>query len=198
MIRYRLFSSPTSPLLSSRDQRGQAMTEFVIWVFVLLLMISGILFFGKSYELKLKAHMASRYIAWQHAQTAETDMQTPEILERATKYYPLSDGNPTFEDVSPVGIFSPGVLNEGGPMASGFDLFSSMDSMFNTSTNDAGWEATTVYNPDGILDQTLPGGATIRSRHFVSGGSWHKRQIEGDEVIFVAKTGLMAWSFGAL
>ena len=103
------------------------MTEFVIWVFVLLLMISGILFFGKSYELKMKAHMASRYIAWQHAQSAETDMQTPEILERATKYYPLSDGNPTFDDVSPVGLFSPGVLNEGGPTASGFDLFSSMD-----------------------------------------------------------------------
>ena len=36
--------------LRRRDTRsGQAMAEFVIWVFVLLLMIEGILWFGKAH-----------------------------------------------------------------------------------------------------------------------------------------------------
>ena len=125
-------------------------------------------------------------------------MQTPEILERAQKYYPLSDGSPVFENIAPASIFDGGTLNSGGPTAAGFDLFSTMDGMFTMGDGDFGWQATTVYNPDGILDETLPDGSTIRSRHFVSGGTWHKRQVRGDELILGVKSGLIGWSFAAL
>ena len=75
------------------------MTEFVIWVFVLLLMISGILWFGKSYDLKLNCLMASRYLAWQHAQIPETEMDPSVILQRAQIYYPMTDNSPSYNEI---------------------------------------------------------------------------------------------------
>ena len=59
------------------------MAEFVIWVFVLLAMIEGILWFGKAYELKLTCHMAARYMATATANTAETELEDTDISNRA-------------------------------------------------------------------------------------------------------------------
>ena len=73
----------------AQAQRGQAMAEFVIWVFVLLLMIEGIRMFGKAYELKLTCHMAARYMATAAASVAETDLEDSTIQSRAQVYYPM-------------------------------------------------------------------------------------------------------------
>jgi hypothetical protein len=173
------------------------MTEFVIWIFVLLLMISGILWFGKSYNIKLNCLMASRYLAWQHAQAAETGLNTAEILARAQAYYPMTDTNPQFTRIDP-NSFPVGTLNPNGPVDGGFDLFDAMGGMFNMADTTSGWHAEANYNPDGILDTTLPDGSTIRSQHFVAGGTWHKKQIDGDELIKDVKQGLMAWSWAVL
>jgi len=184
--------------LRPRSQRGQAVTEFVIWVFVLLLMISGILWFGKSYDIKLNCLMASRYLAWQHAQVAETGLTTAQILERAQAYYPMTGANPQFTRIDPVEAFSASTLNPSGPSDAGFDLFETMNGMFSMGDTTSGWHAEANYNPDGILDNTLPEGSIIRSQHFVAGGTWHKKQIEGDEIIMSVKAGLLAWSWAVL
>jgi hypothetical protein len=179
-------------------ERGQAMTEFVIWIFVLLLMISGILWFGKSYDIKLNCLMASRYLAWQHAQVAETELTTAEILDRAQAYYPMTDANPEFTQIDPAVWFPASSLNPGGPADAGFDLFETMDDMFTVGDTTSGWSAQGNYNPNGILDNTLPDGSVIRSQHFVAGGTWHKKQIQGDEIIMGVKAGLLAWSWAVL
>ena len=192
-----MFHSRSIPRTEDR-LKGQAMTEFVIWVFVLLMMISGILWFGKSYEIKLNCLMASRYLAWQHAQVAETGLQTSEILSRAQAYYPMTDTNPQFTRIDPIEIFDSRTLNPNGPVDGGFDLFDTMNGMFSMADTTSGWHAEANYNPDGILDATLPDGSTVRSQHFVAGGTWHKKQIEGDELIMSVKAGLMAWSWAVL
>jgi hypothetical protein len=177
---------------------GQAMAEFVIWVFVLLLMIEGILWFGKAYELKLQCHLASRYLAWSHANRAETDLDEDEILTRAQAYYPFTERNPSWQELEAEAVFDPNSLNEGGPAEGGFDALQLMNGMFSMASNTKGWEVGADYAPDGILDQTLPGGTHVRSRHYVSGGAWHKKQISGDGIIMIVKSGLMAWSVYAL
>ena len=189
-----------APTDRREERRGQAMTEFVIWVFVLLLMISGILWFGKAYDLKLRCLMASRYIAWSHAQMAETDLQESTILARAQAYYPMTDNNPTFQEVNPSDIFDASTVTSGSssPSSAGFDLMSLMGDMFNVASNTHGWNVGATYAPGGILDTTLPGGSHVQSQHFVSGGTWHKKQMSGDEIIVGVKQGLFLWSLAVL
>ena len=179
-------------------KRGQAMTEFVIWVFVLLLMISGILWFGKSYDLKLQCLMASRYLAWQHAQIPETEMEPSVILQRAQIYYPMTDSSPAYNEINPDDLFEAGGLNGGGPSGGGLDVFMLMNGMFSVASNTHGWNVEATYAPGGILDDTIPDGTHVQSQHFVSGGAWHKKQIEGDIIIMGVKTGLFLWSMSVL
>jgi len=185
--------------LASRRQHGQAMTEFVIWAFVLLCMISGILWFGKAYDLKLQCHFASRYLAWSHAQQPETDFEDDLILQRVQVYYPMTENSPDFNQLDPAAsTFDPDSLNPGGPSGDGFNVFSLMNGMFNMASNTQGWQVTASYAPGGILDETLPDGTNVRSQHFVSGGAWHKKQISGDIIIMGVKTGLFIWSAAVL
>ena len=185
---------------SRESQRGQAMTEFVIWAFVLLLMISGILWFGKAYDLKLQCLMASRYMAWSHAQTPETDLEPSVIMSRVQRYYPMTDNNATYAQINPTDLFAASSLtgDVSSPSSGGFDLMSLMSDMFNVASNTQGWNVGAVYAPGGILDTTLPGGSHVQSQHFVSGGSWHKKQMDGDEIIVGVKQGLFLWSIAVL
>lgn len=68
----------------------------------------------------------------------------------------------------------------------------------NVSTNVVGWQVRARYNPGGILDSTLPAGSFVRSEHYMSGGTWHKKQVRGDDAIMMVKSGLTAWSYAAL
>ena len=183
-----------------RDQRGQAMAEFVIWVFVLLLLIEGIIWFGKAYDMKLQCHLASRYLAWQHAQVTETDFDDALIMDRAQVFYPITDGDPEYLELDSGSIWDPGAATGGAdaPTGGGFDMMSLMNGMFSAASNTKGWEVEATYNPNGILNDTLPDGTTVRSRHYVSGGTWHKKQINGDIMIMAVKGGLFAWSVYAL
>jgi len=174
------------------------MSEFVIWVFVLLLMISGILWFGKAYDLKIQCHMAARYLAWAHAQQPETDMPTDVIMDRVQVYYPMTENQPEYIPLDQTATFSASTLNSGGPAELGFDLFSLMNGMFATNADFQGWEVAATYNPGGILDSTLPGGSHVRSQHAVVGGAWHKKQLQGDTTIMNVKWGLYLWSLDAL
>jgi len=174
------------------------MSEFVIWIFVLLLMVSGILWFGKAYDLKIQCHMAARYLAWAHAQQPETDLPSNVIMERVTVYYPMTENQPEYIPLNQIASFTASSLNAGGPTEFGFDLFSLMNGMFATNADFQGWEVAATYNPGGILDNTLPGGSHVRSQHAVVGGGWHKKQIQGDATIMSVKSGLYAWSLDAL
>ena len=183
----------------AQAQRGQAMAEFVIWVFVLLAMISGILWFGKAYELKLTCHMAARYMATATASAAETDIQDSMVQSRAQVYYPMTDHNPTYEELEPFDPgASPGAANASFPSSGPLNLASSLSNMLSFASQTRGFEVGATYAPNSILDGTLPGGTHVRSRHFVSGGTWHKKQTYGDLQIVGVKWALMGWSSIAL
>jgi len=179
------------------NERGQAMTEFVIWVFVLLLMISGILWFGKSYDLKLQCHMASRYMSWAYAQRAETEMAEGVIQARVGAYYPMLENAPEYVSLDRFDVFDAGGLASGGD--GGLGVISALSGVLSSVSNDVtGWEVNATYNPGGILDNTLPGGSAVRSKHYVAGGTWHKKQVRGDDAIMMVKTSLTAWSYAVL
>jgi len=181
-------------------QRGQAMTEFVIWIFVLLLMISGILWFGKAYDLKLQCHMASRYMSWSYAQRPETDIAESVIQARVQVYYPLVENAPEYlpVDRSSGEAFDANALVSGGA-GGGTGVMSALSGLLdNVSTNVVGWQVRARYNPGGILDSTLPAGSFVRSEHYMAGGTWHKKQVRGDDAIMMVKSGLTAWSYAAL
>ena len=183
-----------------RDQRGQAMTEFVIWVFVLLLMISGILWFGKAYDLKLQCHLASRYMSWSYAQQPETDMDEAVIQARVQAYYPMVENAPEYipVDRSTSDAFDANSL-VGGSGGGGTGVMTALSTVLNTvSTNVVGWQVRARYNPGGILDTTLPAGSFVRSEHYMTGGTWHKKQVRGDDAIMTVKGGLTAWSYAVL
>ncbi len=182
------------------QQRGQAFTEFAIWVFVLLCMISGIIWFGKAYDLKLNCHMASRYLAWSHAQIPETEMDPLVLLSRVQTYYPMLENNPQYIELTQNSLsgYSISEYNPGGPSSDGLDVFQLVNGVFDEVSSINGWMVTASYAPGGILDDTLPGGTAVRSQHFVGGGTWHKKQIEGDELIRGVKLGLYAWSMTVL
>ena len=182
-----------------RLQRGQAMAEFVIWVFVLLAMIEGILWFGKAYELKLTCHMAARYMATATANTAETELEDTDISNRARAYYPMTDHNPTYDELAPFDpAASPSSANASFPSSGPLNMASALSNMLSFASQTRGFEVGATYAPNSILDSTLPGGTHVRSRHFVSGGTWHKKQTYGDLQIMAVKGALMAWSAIAL
>lgn len=175
--------------------RGQAMTEFVIWVFVLLLMISGILWFGRAYNLKLYCLSAARYLSWAEMQTSETELDTDTILARAQLYYPMTeDYDAQFNNLEPDSLYNADDMSSSGPGGDGMTVFSILGGMMGVASNTKGWEVTANYNPGGILDSTLPGGTQVRSQHFVSGGAWHKKAMEGDLIIMAVKGSLFLWS----
>ncbi len=179
-------------------ESGQAMSEFVIWVFVLLLMISGILWFGKSYDLKLQCHMASRYMSWSYAQIPETELSEATILARAATYYPMIENAPQFIQLSRSDVFEADSLLAGGGDG-GLGVISALSNLISSvETNVTGWQVQASYNPGGILDTTLPGGSAVRSQHFVAGGTWHKKQTRGDDAIMMVKGALTAWSYAVL
>lgn len=184
---------------------GQAMTEFIIWAFVLLLLLQGTIWFGKTFETKLQSHMAARYLAWANAATHDTDLDSGEIMARAQAYYPLSDRNPFYNDSSSSvwsgsGIAEAGLEPEGGggPTDGGLDIFGAVDSMMSVASNSHGFVVGGTYAPGGILDQTIPDGSRTFSGSYVSGGTWHKKQINGDVVISGVKAALFLWSSYAL
>lgn len=180
-------------------RRGQAMTEFVIWVFVLLGMIEGIFMFGRATNLKLHCYAAARYTAWAHAVSYETDLDDSAILARAKAYYPIEDEyGAQWQQLDPASGYDAGEANPGGPSGSGLDLFGAMNGLFGMVSNTKGWHVSASYNPGGILDSTLPDGLTVRSEYFVSGGPWDKKQTRGDLTIMTVKGMLMAWSFAVL
>ncbi|MCO4768765.1 MAG: pilus assembly protein [Deltaproteobacteria bacterium] len=182
-----------------KGQRGQAMAEFVIWVFVLLAMIEGILWFGKAYELKLTCHMAARYMATATASVAETDLEDSQIMSRAQAYYPMTDHNPTYVELAPFDpAANPSSANSSFPSSGPLNMASSLSNMLSFASQTRGFEVGATYAPNSILDNTLPGGTHVRSRHFVSGGTWHKKQTYGDLQIMAVKGALMAWSAVAL
>jgi len=184
---------------TARTQRGQAMAEFVIWVFVLLAMIEGILWFGKAYELKLTCHMAARYMAAATANVAETDLDDSVINSRAQVYYPMTDHSPTYVELNPMDpAESPSSANSSFPSAGPLNIASTLSGMLSFASQTRGFEVGATYAPNSILDNTLPGGTHVRSRHFVSGGTWHKKQTYGDLQIMGVKWALMGWSTIAL
>jgi Flp pilus assembly protein TadG len=183
----------------SREKRGQAMTEFVIWVFVLLLMISGILWFGNAYDLKLQCHLASRYMSWSYAQRPETEMDETVIQARVQAYYPMVENAPEYLPVDRTtgDAFNANSLVGGG--GGGAGVMTALSTVLNTvSTNVIGWQVRARYNPGGILDSTLPAGSFVRSEHYMTGGTWHKKQVRGDDAIMTVKDGLTAWSYAVL
>ena len=158
----------------AQAQRGQAMAEFVIWVFVLLLMIEGILMFGKAYELKLTCHMAARYMATATASSAETDIEDSMVQSRVQVYYPMTDHNPTYVELAP---FDPGANPSDANASVGLlGVASALGNLLSFASQTRGFELGATYAPNSILDSTLPGGTHVRSPHFVSGGTWHKKQ----------------------
>jgi hypothetical protein len=180
--------------------RGQAFTEMVIWLFVLLLMISGIIWFGKATNLKLHCHAAARYTAWAHAVSHETELEDDAIMSRAQAYFPLQDefdGQWTRLDPSTASS-SDADTDTSGPSGNGLDIFSILNGLFGQVSNTHGWMVQASYAPGGILDSTLPDGTAVRSQHFVSGGPWDKKQTRGDLIITATKTALMAWSVAVL
>ena len=183
----------------TRKERGQAMTEFVIWVFVILLMISGILWFGKAYDLKLQCHLASRYMSSAYAQRAETDMTEATVQARVQVYYPMTENAPEYLPVDRAmgDAFDSNALVGGG--GGGAGVMSALSGVLdNVSTNVVGWQVRARFNPGGMLDSTLPLGTYVRSEHYASGGTWHKKQVRGDDAIMMVKSGLTAWSYAVL
>lgn len=55
------------------DRSGQAMTEFVIVLPVLLLLFLAIIFFGKAYLIKANTQVAARYYTWKVGRKAVVD-----------------------------------------------------------------------------------------------------------------------------
>jgi hypothetical protein len=162
-------------------------------------MISGVLWFGKAYDLKLQCHLASRYMAWATANQAETDLDDSDVMSRVQVYYPMTENEPTYTELDPMdqlfgGSSSVGSFPSSGPL----DFVSLLNPMFSMASQTRGYSVGAAYAPDGILDDTLPNGTQVHSQHFVSGGAWHKKQILGDIQIMGVKTALFAWSSYAL
>jgi hypothetical protein len=114
----------------------------------------------------------------------------------------MTGNNSSFQKLDAGSIFSG--VDTTTPGAGGLNVGSLMNGMFSMASNTTGYEVSAKYAPGGILDDTLPGGTTVRSRHWVSGGAWHKKHLGevvpggGDTIIGLVKGGLFAWSSWAL
>ncbi len=69
---------------SFTDQRGQAITEFAIFLPIYLLLIFGLIFFAKAYFVQQQTISAARYAAWQKGDFNTAD---DEITENVKKLF---------------------------------------------------------------------------------------------------------------
>ncbi len=85
--------------LSFTDQRGQAITEFAIFLPIYLLLIFGLIFFAKAYFIQQQTISAARYAAWQKGDFNTAD---DEITNNIKKFFfrTLDDSRVTVEPVS--------------------------------------------------------------------------------------------------
>lgn len=176
--------------------RGQAFTEFIVWVFVLVQMIAGIMHFGRIYYIKGASLMASRYVAWKASRSADNGLSFEQVRQRvasasgARNLWDLGVGQYGFGgniEQSQMGAQTNGHLNTGGSGGIGQVLGSALSGLDSSTT----CVTTTMNNISGGLSYISP---TVTERHCVATGTWNSKQIYGDAIIWSAGIGLAAWA----
>ena len=191
------------PSLRRSSESGQAALEFAVTLPIILLMLMGVIYFGKVYYIDQSARHAVRYVAWKAARHGSGELSQAE--NGARQSFTLASGA-TFS-----GSSGGSTLDEVGMLTSEiFDDFGDPDSLpseFNLSGAlvdmlvAAGLSAVATsyhasveesYNPDLL---TFLGGTSIRRDHYVAYADWPKDEINGDAVILAFEAVLDAWAY---
>ena len=164
-------------LVRRPGQQGQAVTEFVIWMFTLMLMMSGIMHFGRAYFLQQQCVLSSRYMAYKSARFSENQLSYAQVETRGKYFYSFpgtEDGGVTMSHEAP----SAGGLGGVGGM-----ILGSMSLVSDTVR----WQTNAHYTdgplPNGFLGVTLQ--PTLHGMSSAPGGTWNNRNLPtgGDTII---------------
>lgn len=172
--------------LSFTDQRGQAITEFAMFLPIYLLLIFGLIFFAKAYFIQQQTISAARYAAWQKGDFGTAD---DEITEKVKQYFfrTLDDSRVTVEPVTSAETYN-SMMQHGqnqsgttggdttGYMGSLMDgLMGVMDKLSNTRGYHVTYDLPVLPYLKGFLGDQTKIGATCH----VDKNSWTYKDIGG-------------------
>ncbi len=187
-----------------RDTSGQAAVEFAVTLPIFLLLILGVIYFGKAFYKEQQVQIASRYVCWK-AGRHDASHNVSQAAATATSHYNLdgasisgSGQNGTLEDLSDFGsdLFS----GFGDPSSLPTSLFSFNTSQIFTMVGTGIAQVDTEYQvqisqPMGtsLLDYLSP--YDIDRSHVVAIGNWDYEEIDGDLIIqgYEAYLDIWAW-----
>ncbi len=195
---------PSRPVSESPSQEsGQAMLEFAVTLPIVLLMLMGVVYFGKVYYIDQSARQAVRYAAWKASRHGNGDIGAARsvALDSFVVTGDVSlNGTSENSNLDAVGLLTSEVLD-------GFGDVSSLPSEFDfasTIVNElvAVGLAAVATNYHAELQETWQpsllnymGGTRIRRDHYVAYADWPKDEIDGDTILLAFEAVLDAWAY---
>jgi len=189
-----------------RDLRGQALVEFAVTLPIWLLLMLGVIYFGKAFYKEQQVQIAARYVAWKTGRHDETHNLGTAVAQANNVY--------SLDGASISGSFTNGSLqllsgdnfnptiftslpDPGGlPNPMSFFNYSQIATMVASGIAqvDDRYQAR-VDQPMGTSLLPFLGNYTITRRHEVLIGNWDYEEIEGDVVLFGYEAYLDAWAY---
>ena len=163
------------------NEKGQALTEFAIFLPIYLLLAFGLIFFAKAYFVQQQVVSASRFAAWEKGYRNTTD----EELKTKVKNYFFGRLDKEKVQVTEVSsaqamkMYNTGTSRSGSSGDSG-GMVSGLMGLMDTLSSSKGYAVSYSLPVNHYLKSTLGGKTTIASSCVVDANAWSYKEL-GDK-----------------
>lgn len=192
-----------------RDQRGQATVEFAVTLPIMLLLIMGVIYFGKAFYKEQQVQLAARYICWKAGRHDGNHALGP-AQQQAMVTYDLQGAsiqgqasNDTLENLAGQFGFNGNIWNLQGNPSSVPSFITSY--LLNPAAIGAALATgiapvdthytVNISQPMGTQLLPIMQGYNIDRTHKVDIGHWDYAEINGDVLILGYELYLDAWAY---
>jgi hypothetical protein len=174
------------------DEKGQAITEFAMFLPIYLLLAFGLIFFAKAYFVQQQVVSASRFAAWEKGYRKSTD---EELKTKVKKYFfgRLDKEKVQVTEISSAQAMS--LYTDGMGLAEESDdsegLGSTLMDLMDTLSSTKGYAVSYSLTVSPYLKKTLGDKTNIASACVVDTNAWSYKEL-GDKSfwgVFAAKIG---------
>ncbi|MCK6526399.1 pilus assembly protein [Myxococcota bacterium] len=183
------------------DERGQAVVEFALTLPIFVILLLGVMYFGRSYYMDQSVRHAARYVAWKASRHGAGQTQAANM---AREYFMLPEasisGSGASADLDDLELLTTDVFGGWGDPGGLSGEFSILDTFVNTVVSAGMAVVGTTYEVEIQESWQAPwfdflGGTTVNRNHKVAYADWPKDEIYGDTVIMAFEAYLDIWAY---
>jgi len=185
-----------------RGQEGQAIVEFALTLPIFVILLLGVMYFGKSYYMDQSVRHAARYVAWKASRHGADQSQAANL---ARQYFLIPSanisGSGSSASLDDIGLFTTDIFgsftSDPSGLPSEFNVSDAMiDALLSAGLAVVGttYEVNVSESWDSSWFEFL-GGTSVSRSHKVAYADWPKDEINGDEIILAFEAYLDAWAY---